>query len=130
MAEQSNIYLIKRYGKILIHVGIYVNDDLVYHYATRRNCALTGGHIVKKSTAIEFSLNRRIEYIFLQKIQLDIVDRRAEEFSRMSRSYNLITNNCVTFLLYCLKGEKISVLEMVHFALYYKVIFFPFRVLA
>lgn len=126
MVNQSEIYLIKRYGKILVHVGIYVNDDLVYHYATQKNCVLTGRHVVKKSTLTEFALNRKVEYVFLRKIQLDTVERRAKEFSKMNRFYNIVTNNCVTFLLYCLKGKNISVQEMLSFALHHKILLFSF----
>lgn len=126
MDNQTEIYLIKRYGKVLIHVGIYVNNDLIYHYASQKNCVLIGRYVVKKSTLMEFSSSRKVEYIFLQKIQLDIVERRAKEFSKVNRFYNIITNNCVTFLLYCLKGKSVSVREMLCFALHHKILLFSF----
>lgn len=122
--RQVKIYLIKRWGKIFIHVGIYIDDSIIYHYATMRNDILTGRHIVQQSTIKEFAQNRKIEYCYLQNIEEKILIQRIENFKLERKPYNLFTNNCITFVLYCLLGRYITTAEMLSFAIHHKVLLF------
>lgn len=118
------IYLIKRLGKIFSHAGIYIDDSTIYHYATMGNDVLTGRHIVKLSTIKEFSLNCKIECVYLQNIEQEILTQRIEYFIQKKKTYNLLTNNCITFILYCLSGRYVTITEMLSFAVHHKILLF------
>lgn len=118
------MYLIKRYGKIFVHVGIYVNKNHIYHYTTRNNNVLTGNYIVKCSDLDEFTLNGKVYYEYLGVIQKNILIQRINKFSATGKSYNILTNNCITFAFYCIYGRCASIKEMLIFALHHKVMLF------
>ena len=120
------MYLIKRRGKVFVHVGIYVDHSLIYHYVTKNDNVLGGNHIVKKSNLEEFSLNNEVGYYSLEIVETDVLNQRAMEFSLFERPYNIITNNCITFVLFCLHGRLLPVQDMFRFEIKYKILLFSF----
>ena len=120
------MYLIKRYGKVFVHVGLYINENQIYHYTTKCDNVLKGNHIVKCSNLEEFSLNRKIFFDRLGSVQMDILLQRISRFSESGRSYHILANNCITFVLYCMHGKYASVKEMLCFAWQHKVMLFSF----
>lgn len=118
------VYLVKRYGKVFVHVGIYIDDRQIYHYATISDNILTGKHVTKESTLKEFALNRKVKYSYLQSIEENVLTQRTMSFLMRKQEYNIITNNCITFVLYCLSGRYPTIKEMLSFAIHHKILLF------
>lgn len=120
------MYLVKRYGKVFVHAGIYINENQIYHYTTKDDNVLKGNHIVKCSNLVEFSLDGKVFFDYLDYVEMEVLLHRINEFSEGGKLYNILTNNCITFVLYCLHGKCVSIKEMLLFALQHKVMLFSF----
>ena len=120
------MYLIKRYGKVFVHVGIYINENQIYHYTTKDDNVLKGNHIIKCSNLVGFSLDGKVFYDYINNVEMDVLIHRINEFPGIRKPYNILTNNCITFVLYCLHGKSVTIKEMLYFALQHKVMLFSF----
>lgn len=117
------MYLIKRKDKLFTHVGLYIDEYTIFHYASKTNDMFSTDQDVRISPLSEFSNGRKIFKIELdENIDLKTIYQRAQVFKNNGRRYNILTNNCISFVLSCLYGKsKVSIYSMFKGMMMYKI---------
>lgn len=125
------MYLIKRKDKFFTHVGLFVNEDTILHYASKTNNMFSKNQEVRISTLKEFSNGRKVFWSALNEtIDYKVIQQNANLFKNNGKKYNFLTNNCISFILSCLHGENtISIYEMIKGMIKYKIEPFSFILL-
>jgi hypothetical protein len=92
------------------HYGVYIGNGKVIHFAPLEGQEISAENGIIHETALEKFLNGRalqVETNIERKFSENEIIQRAR--SRLGeKGYNLITNNCEHFALWCVTGEHIS----------------------
>lgn len=117
------MYLITRKDKIFTHIGIYLNDSSVLHYSSRTNNFFKNDKIVKHDTLSAFSRNRCVKLTKINKITSEEeVIKLSRRFNVEKKKYHIISNNCYTFVMWCLYQKSHTNLKDIFiFTRHYKI---------
>ena len=117
------MYLIIRKDKLLTHIGIYIENYGIVHYASLTNNFFGKDKVVKKDNLASFSLGRlvRIIPIMCSSSKEDVISK-SSIFPGALHDYHIIHNNCYTFVFWCLYGKCYTRFsDMMKFAFKYKI---------
>ena len=108
------MYIVKRKDKLFVHYGLYITNDMIFHYASLTNNMFAHNQSVRVSSLNEFSMNRKISlYEIDNKISFYDIVSRAYMFSQNGRKYSIFNNNCISFILAILNNKRyINFMEM------------------
>lgn len=117
------MYIAKRKDRLLTHIGLYVDDDMVIHFGSKTRNMFANDQEIQFCSFQEFSHGRKV---FLTKItesiEVDTLFERAAKIRDSQRKYHLLRNNCISFVLMCLHdSEDTSVIEMLWAMIQYRI---------
>lgn len=125
------MYLIIRKDRLLTHIGLYLENFGILHYASLTNNFWGKDKAIKTDTLASFSMGRIVKIIPIsKKISNDYIVSKAFSFPGAIHEYHIIHNNCYTFVLWCLYGQKNTRLsDILSFASTYRIPLFSFFIL-
>ena len=116
-----SVYILARKDKLLYHFGILMNDNIVIHFASKTNNMFAGDQLVRFDKVEDFAIQREIIKVYEISGQLigEITDR-AKQYWGNNKKYTLNNNNCILFVLWCLKiQEKRNLVTVIRYYLHY-----------
>lgn len=117
-----SVYILARKDKLFYHFGVLVNDDKVIHFASKTNNMFAGDQIVRVDQIEDFAIGREIKKVYeILEHSSDEIINRAKEYWGNSKKYSLNSNNCILFILWCLKvSESRNFITVVKYYLIYR----------
>lgn len=101
------VEIIMRKDKLYYHFGIMVEADRVLHYASKTNNMFKHNQVVRDDTLRGFSNDRKAIVVYhLTEADIEKIKQRAVHCYGIGRRYGLLSNNCITFILWCLTGDR------------------------
>ena len=116
-----SVYILARKDKLLYHFGILMNDNIVIHFASKTNNMFAGDQLVRFDKVEDFAIQREIIKVYEISGQLigEITDR-AKQYWGNNKKYTLNNNNCILFVLWCLKiQERRNLVTVIRYYLHY-----------
>lgn len=116
-----SVYILARKDKLLYHFGILINDSLVLHFASKTNNMFASDQTVRLDKVGDFAIERKIEKVceIIGEPTAEIMNR-ASEYWGNKQKYSLHSNNCILFVLWCLKiQERRTIFTVIRYYLKY-----------
>lgn len=102
-----SVKIITRKDRLYYHFGILLESEQVLHYASKTNNMFMGDQIVRDDNLTGFSNYKKVSILYsLDNINDDEIIGRAKHYFGRKEKYNLVSNNCITFVLWCLTGQR------------------------
>ena len=124
-----SVYIIARKDKLLYHFGILLESGRVLHYGSITNNMFACDQGIKCDNLDDFARQRKVRVVdIITKLPEAMILNRTKTYLIEKNKYSIRKNNCILFVLWCLKiEERKSFLIVLKYYIRYMILMYTSR---